>query len=139
MASSFRCRRSAGMVSVACLVLAGCTADAGDQEGEPTADEASEGSAALEPLVVTEFVGEGDETTDTFEVEDGWEMRWETTGESFQVELLEVGGDSLGKVIDHKGEGGGSAYPSAEGELELAVSAEGPWSVRVITPVGDGE
>ena len=80
--------------------------------------------------VSTEFRGHGDETTDTFEVDRGWRILWETTGRAFQFAI--TGDRDFGTVIDRDGPGSGVTSPVGAGTFRLEITARGPWSIQII-------
>lgn len=96
-------------------------------------DGAGVDEAAEEPReeLIDEFSGVGDDTTSAFTVEGRWEIRWETEGEAFQVDLVDGNVDPLETVVDHEGQGGGSNYLMQDGDYRLDVTADGDWSIRV--------
>jgi hypothetical protein len=65
-------------------------------------------------------------------VDEDWEIRWETQGESFQIAVSQDG--SSRTVFTHDGPASGSTIPRGSGTFELIISAEGPWSIQVIQP-----
>jgi hypothetical protein len=86
------------------------------------------------PDQVAEFSGTGDHETDSFEVEEGWEILWETSGTTFKFAI--TGDQDFGTVVDHEGEGGGSTSPVGSGTFRVLVTADGPWSIRIINHRG---
>jgi hypothetical protein len=94
--------------------------------------EPTETAAASGPAVVAELEGEGDDVTDMFEVSDGWELRWETSGgERFQIELFTDEEESLGIVVDQEGDGVGSVQPPSGGHYFVDITADGSWAIVV--------
>jgi hypothetical protein len=104
----------------------------GTASPEPTETAASTG-----PQVIVELEGEGDDVTDMFEVADGWELRWETSGgQRFQLELFTDEEESLGVVVDQEGDGVGSVQPPAGGHYFVDITADGSWAVVVLDAGG---
>lgn len=123
--------------AIAVLCLPGCqgspdTGDNGSVESEDDTVEVEEPAVLPEEAVVAEFEGDGDDVTEAFDVEEGWEIRWESQAESFTIELYTADDVSQGVVVEHEGEGGGSTFPAAGGRHYLDITAEGSWSIRVI-------
>src|SRR5258708_4260381 len=79
---------------------------------------------AEQDLVAT-FKGGSNQRTKSFTVNDGWEIRWETNGQRFQVAIR--GDQNLGTVIDQEGAGGGATYPVGSGTYQLDITADGRW------------
>lgn len=82
--------------------------------------------------VVAEFKGDGDQTTETFDVTGGWVINWETTGERFAIAI--TGGEVSDKVVDRGEPGSGTTVRAAGGTFALAITAKGPWTVRILKP-----
>lgn len=82
-------------------------------------------------VLVDEFAGAGDDATSSFTVEGPWEVRWESEGKAFHLELLDADGESVQTVVDHEGQGGGSNYLTQDSTYSLDVTADGDWSIRV--------
>lgn len=79
---------------------------------------------------VAEFSGEGDQTTDEFEVREGWAIHWENSGESFSFAI--TGDRDFGTVIDQSEPGSGVTSPVGAGAYRLEIAAEGPWAIRIV-------
>ena len=79
---------------------------------------------------VAEFKGNSDQRTKSFTVNEGWEIRWETHGQSLKVAIS--GDQNLGTVINQDGAGGGATYPVASGTYQLVITADGRWTITVI-------
>jgi hypothetical protein len=78
---------------------------------------------------VLHFAGNGDRTTDSFSVRQGWAIRWESTAPHF---AFAIGGDrDFGKVIDVDQPGSGTTSPTGAGTFYLAVTSDGPWTIDV--------
>ena len=88
------------------------------------------GNPGAERDVVAEFNGDGDQETKSFTVNDGWEIRWETTGESLQVAI--TGDTDIGTVVDQPAAGGGATYPVGSGKVHLEIKARGPWTIKIV-------
>jgi hypothetical protein len=116
-----------GVLILAVAVAAFALLTADDETSAPApAPQAPAGSD-----VVTEFDGDGDGETGMFEVEEGWEIRWETTGE--RLEIAVTGDEDIGTVLRFDdGPGGGTTRPIGSGSLRLEMTADGPWSVLII-------
>jgi hypothetical protein len=105
-----------------------------------TRPDANETTTSIERSVVAEFSDDGNLVTDTFDVERGWQIHWETEGTSFAFAI--TGGFDYGTVIKEKGPGSGVTSPVGSGNFRLEVKAKGPWSVKIIQaeppPAGGG-
>lgn len=95
---------------------------AGTQEPSPR---------STEPVVIAEFDGEGGTETDEFTVAAGWEIHWETSGRRFAIAA--DGDEDLGSLVEHQGAGGGSTYPEGSGTFSLSITADGPWSLTIVS------
>lgn len=80
--------------------------------------------------VVAEFSGVSDQTTNTFQVREGWQIHWETEGDRFAFAI--TGDLDFGTVIEEEGPGSGITSPVPSGSFRLEITAEGPWSVTII-------
>ncbi len=79
-----------------------------------------------------ELSGGDNQTTSPFEIGDGWRIDWSHTGETFAIA---VSGDrDLGTVVDRFAPGSGSTDPMEGGVFHLRITAEGPWSIRIVQP-----
>ena len=97
------------------------------ESGEPTR---AAGTGTGGNAVVARFGGTGDRKTAKFRVRAGWQIQWVSGGKKF---VLAVKGDrDLGRVIDQKEAGSGVESPAGAGTFYLEVSADGPWSVRIV-------
>ena len=81
--------------------------------------------------VVAKFAGDGNEVTDRFDVDEGWQIHWETEGKGFR---FSIDGEKFdyGTVIKEKRAGSGVTSPVGAGTFRLNVKAKGPWSVQII-------
>ena len=78
---------------------------------------------------VTGFTGEGDMTTGTFQVRDGWAIHWESTGDRFAFAIR--GDRDFGTVIDVDEPESGVTSPTGAGAFHLEITAAGPWSITI--------
>jgi hypothetical protein len=85
------------------------------------------------PSVVAEFSGEGNHTTDAFQVDGRWRIHWETTGERLRFAI--VGDRDLGTVVRQRGPGSGTTVSVAVGSFQIEIRAQGAWSVQVTQEV----
>lgn len=85
---------------------------------------------SADPNVVAELAGDGDETTDSFDVDEGWQIHWENTGERFAFAI--TGDTDFGTVIEQDGPGNGITSPVGSGTFQMEVSAEGSWEIQII-------
>ncbi len=94
-------------------------------------NDGAESPAADTRTTVAEFSGDDDQVTETFDVEPGWQIHWETTGKRFQ---FAIDGEEFdyGTVIKEKGSASGVTSPVGEGTFRLNVKAQGPWSVKIL-------
>ena len=78
---------------------------------------------------IMQFSGEGDHTTESFTVREGWAIQWETTADHFSFAI--AGDRDFGTVIDVDEPGNGTTSPTGSGTFHLEIVADGPWSVDV--------
>jgi hypothetical protein len=78
---------------------------------------------------ITEVTGDGNQTTPSFKVREGWAIHWEGKGKSFAFEIK--GDRDFGTVIDIDEPGSGVTSPTGAGTFNLVVTADGPWSVTI--------
>jgi hypothetical protein len=79
---------------------------------------------------VISFSGDGDQTTESFEVRQGWQIQWQHDRKF----AMAIRGDrDFGTVIDEKGKAGsGVTSPVGAGTFYLEITANGPWQVTII-------
>jgi hypothetical protein len=78
---------------------------------------------------VAEFSGDSSQTTDSFSVQEPWQIHWETEGESFSYAI--EGDRDYGTIIEQDGPGSGVTSPVGSGTFHLVITADGPWTVRI--------
>jgi hypothetical protein len=78
---------------------------------------------------VTEFSGEGNDTTGSFSVRGQWQVHWQNSGDHFSFAI--TGDEDLGTIIDQAGPGSGVTSVVAAGTFHIDVTAEGSWSVQI--------
>lgn len=79
---------------------------------------------------VAQFRGSGDRITEAFSVREGWSIHWENTGDRF---AFAISGDrDLGTVVEQEEPASGVTSPVGGGTFRLEITAEGPWSVRIV-------
>jgi hypothetical protein len=123
-------------VIAAVLIGLGLWLALGLGEGADTvADDPGEQPTAVDG--VAQFSGNGDDTTDSFEVAGNWQIEWETSGESFQVELFTEDGSSRGVIVDSAGEAEGGTFVTEGGKFYLEVTADDDWTILILD--GGGE
>ena len=82
------------------------------------------------PRVVATFRGNGNQRTDTFTVDTGWEIAWTTRGKRFAIAV--TGAEDLGTVVEQRGKQTGATFPRGAGEFRLDVTARGPWRIQIL-------
>ncbi len=82
------------------------------------------------PTTVLEIEGTGDQVSEAFEVSDGWQIVWQTDGESFEFAVR--GDQDVGTVVDQTGSSSGVTSIVPTGRFYLEINAKGPWSIRVV-------
>ena len=82
-----------------------------------------------QPQVVATFRGNGNQRTDAFTVDSGWEIRWTTRGKRFAIAV--TGAEDLGTVVEQRGKQTGATFPRGAGEFRLDVTARGPWRIQI--------
>jgi hypothetical protein len=78
---------------------------------------------------VAEFSGDSDATTESFTVQEPWQIHWETEGESFSYAI--EGDRDYGTIIEQEGPGSGVTSPVGSGTFHLEITADGPWHVQI--------
>ena len=73
------------------------------------------GQQLLSPAgsTVADFAGDGDQTTPSFDVREGWAIHWESTGEAFAFTI--EGDRDFGTVIDIDQPDNGVTSPTGSG------------------------
>src|SRR4051794_30617743 len=75
-----------------------------------------------EHLVAT-FKGNSATTTKSFAVKKGWELRYEIENKKpITIDLLGASGAKVARLVDFKGPGGGSVYPSPTGTFTVKIT-----------------
>ncbi len=97
-----------------------------------TGNGGSSGSSSGSETTVKEFTGSGAQTTRPFTVYDGWEIRWDASGDVFQIYVYTGGGDLSGVAANQMGTGSGAAFQPNGGSYYLQMNAIGNWTVRVV-------
>lgn len=89
------------------------------------------GRSLLSPSgsAVVRLSGDGDQTTESFTVRQGWAIEWDSSGDAFAFAIR--GDRDFGTVIDVVEPGNGVTSPTGEGTFHLEVAAEGPWTITV--------
>jgi hypothetical protein len=80
------------------------------------------------------IVGEGNATTDTFEVREAWHIDWSSEGPRFSFAI--TGDRDFGTIVDEEGEISGITNPVGTGRFALEITAEGPWEITIFPGVG---
>jgi hypothetical protein len=78
---------------------------------------------------VADFKGNGNQTTGTFQVREGWRIDWQHDS-TFEFAIR--GDRDFGAVINEQGSGSGVTSPVGGGTFNLVVTASGPWEIKVI-------
>lgn len=125
-----RSRRGVVLIAVLAVVVVAAIAALIVSQRDDSHSPASPTRGAPPAERVAKLSGTGDQTTKSFQVKKGWEIRWATTGTTFKFAI--TGDRDFGTVVDHQGAGGGSTYPIGSGTFRLQVSADGPWTVRIV-------
>ena len=100
---------------------------------DPTESAAPSQAPSGTPEVIFSIRGTKHEVTDSFEAKPGWQIQWQTEGESIAVAVS--GKPNLGVVINQKGPSSGVAGIAEGGRYALNIVAIGPWKITVV----DGE
>lgn len=83
---------------------------------------------------LAQWSGNGMTTTRPFRADGPWELKWEASGNIFQVFLYragEVHGQAMPNIVANQmGSGPGSSYVPRGGEYYLVVNAMGRWNMR---------
>ena len=100
----------------------------------PTATISSSAGPAVSAAPVLELEGTGNERSETFDVLVGWQIQWQTEADHIVVTV--IGDQDLGAQVDFPGPASGVVSPPAGGTYRLEITADGPWSVKVIQGTG---
>lgn len=82
--------------------------------------------------LVAEFDGDGMRNTRPFTVSDGWEVRWNASGDVFQLYLHDAEGELVSVAANQSGSGGGASYQASGGRYYFQVNALGAWSLQIV-------
>jgi hypothetical protein len=79
---------------------------------------------------VAEFEGTGAQTTSSFTVREGWQIHWDSSGDSFTMAIR--GDRDFGTVVELDEPTSGITAPTGSGSFFLEISADGEWTATVI-------
>jgi hypothetical protein len=82
--------------------------------------------------IVKEFNGNGGKNSSSFQVENGWEIHWDSKGDLFQLYLFDADGEIEGVPANQLGSGKGNSYQSKGGKFYLQINALGTWAIKII-------
>ena len=82
--------------------------------------------------VLQTFSGSGQSTTRPFRVDARWEIRWQASGDIFQIYVFEENGTINGVAANQQGAGSGQAFQPKGGSYYLQMNAIGAWTVTVV-------
>ncbi len=83
--------------------------------------------------VVAAFEGNGSQATRPFTVQDGWEIRWDFSGDLLIINIYtETGSIVKASAANQDGSGSGSAFQPRGGSYYLDIGAIGSWTVTVV-------
>jgi hypothetical protein len=129
---------AAAVIGLAVVAVATRSDDTPAARDRTTTTDATTPPTPGEPGLVATFSGSGNDTTDEFEVGPNWEVRWQASGPGpFSVELFTTTGQSRGRIVDRADRTEGATFIVESGRFTLQVSADGEWSIRVISLAGD--
>jgi hypothetical protein len=122
--------------AVAILALNTDDDDVKPQGATTTTESNSQTTAttAADPDLAGHFSGTGDDTSESFEVTDNWEIRWQAADSPFEVELFTEDGSSRGTIVTSSGDVEGSTFVVEAGRFYLMVRTTGDWSVDIVDP-----
>ena len=84
------------------------------------------------PPAPSELSGDGDQTTEPFEIGDGWKIDWSHSSENFAIAI--TGDRAPGTVVDRFAPGSGSTPAMDGGTFGLEIKADGRWTIRIVQP-----
>jgi hypothetical protein len=87
--------------------------------------------------LVISFSGNGGKNTRPFNVSDEWEIRWDVSGDIFQLFLYSSNGELVGVAANQSRSGKGSSYQPKAGRYYLQVNALGDWTVDIVSLSSD--
>jgi hypothetical protein len=82
------------------------------------------------PNAVVTIKGSGNDTTEPFDVDPGWQIQWRADAGSFALTVS--GTIDLGTIVDESGPAVGVTSIGAGGTYRIDVTAEGAWSVTIV-------
>jgi hypothetical protein len=88
------------------------------------------GTDSPPPTTVLEIEGAGDLVSESFDVVNGWQILWQTDGESFAYAIR--GDQDVGTVVKQTGPSSGVTSIVPFGRFHLEVTAKGSWSIKVV-------
>lgn len=80
---------------------------------------------------IAKFSGNGGKNTRPFSPSGPWEIKWDASGDIFQLYLYSKDGDMLGVPANQQGSGKGSSYQPKGGNYYLQVNAIGKWEIEI--------
>jgi hypothetical protein len=112
----------------------------GEQAAVRTNDQANGSPADADKswVVVRDFSGTGNETTETFELAGRWRLDWRSEGERFRLTV--TGDNDLGTLVREQGPQNGTTVVELGGTYRIEIVAKGAWSITVSedAEAGDG-
>src|SRR4029079_4760636 len=87
----------------------------------------SRASAAPSQLIVLQLNGNEATRSESFTVQPGWQIVWQTEGTRFAVAVR--GDQDLGTLVNQTVPSSGVASSSAGGRFHLEITATGPWTL----------
>lgn len=89
------------------------------------------GPAFAEEVILKEAAN-GTRNLRPFTVKDGWELRWDATGDHFSAWIFSQNGDPVDSLAKQRKPGSGSSYYPKGGTYHLRINAVGDWTVTVV-------
>jgi hypothetical protein len=120
------------IAAVAVVIL--LTRDDASEPGPRSSASPSPGATRVTVSRVASYSANLGTTTDTFQAENNWQLRWSApVGSGFAVELLKEDGTSLGTVVRGGKRSSGTTFVSQSGMFKLKVTSRSPWSIQIFS------
>ncbi len=89
---------------------------------------------SADELIIQQASANGTRSLKPFTVQDGWELRWDLTGQAIEVYLNQPDGEpvELQPMASQKNPGSGSTFYPRGGSYYLRIVADGDWTVTVV-------
>ncbi len=80
---------------------------------------------------IAKYSGNGMKNTRPFTVDGPWEVKWNASGNLFQVMVFDIQGNLVDAIANQTGPGKGSSYQTKQGKYYLKINAIGNWTLAI--------